>query len=82
MGIVLSLLKDGELGQNKILEALDNPIGVRAVGLSPGMIDILHREIQLVFMAFGTAAIFRAPIGEHALWRNLLRIEKRELSDH
>jgi hypothetical protein len=34
--------------------------------LGPGMVDILHREIELIFVVLGIAAIFRAAIGQYS----------------
>jgi hypothetical protein len=39
------------------VEALDDAVGLRALGLGSGVVDVLDREIELVFVAVvGSAA--------------------------
>jgi hypothetical protein len=40
------------------------------------MIDILHRQVQLVLVAFRVAAVLAAPIREHTQQWDLVRIEQ------
>ena len=70
--IVLQLLDRGielfseddavELVEDCLVEALTNSVRLRALGLGPGMIDILQREIELIFVMPGIAAkgLFRS----------------------
>jgi hypothetical protein len=44
------------------MEALADPICLRALGLGAAVIDVLDREIELVFVALG-ATKFGAAIG-------------------
>jgi hypothetical protein len=48
------------------MKPLDDAVGLRALGLGAGVVDVLHRQIELVFVALGVTAILRAPIGEQA----------------
>ena len=45
---------------------VDHISRLRALGLGARVVDILERQIELVFMMLGIAAIFRATIGQHA----------------
>ena len=40
-----------ELVEDGAMEALANAIGLRALGLGAGVVDVLNGEIELVFMA-------------------------------
>ena len=53
-----------ELVEDGAMEALADAIGLRALGLGAGVVDILDREIELVFVAFA-AAKFGSAIGQH-----------------
>jgi len=57
---VVELVLDG------LVEPLAYAVGLRAVGLRSGMVDILDREVELIGMVFDLAAVFRATIREHA----------------
>ena len=48
----VELLAEGdaiELVEHGLVEALDDAVGLRALGLGSGMVDVLDREIELVF---------------------------------
>ena len=67
-GIEISLqLVDAvvELIQYSAMEALADSIGLRALGLGTAVINVLDREVELVFMALGPAKL-GAAIGQHA----------------
>jgi hypothetical protein len=40
------------------VEALDDAVGLRALGLGSGMVDVFDSEIELVFVAVVGSAIF------------------------
>ena len=44
-----------ELVQDSAVEALANGVGLRALGLGTAVIDVLDREIELVFVALAAA---------------------------
>ena len=44
-----------ELIQDGAVEALADSIGLRALGLGAAVIDVLDREVELVFVALGAA---------------------------
>jgi hypothetical protein len=48
------------------VEALTDAIGLWALGLGAGVIDVLDCKIELVLVMFGIAAIFRPAVGQHA----------------
>jgi len=54
-----------EFVEHRLVEALDNSIRLRALGLGARMVNILDRQIELVFVVLRIAAIFRAPIGQN-----------------
>jgi hypothetical protein len=56
------------------VEALNDSIGLRALGLGSGVVHILDREIELVLMVLGVSAIFRASVGQHAAEPDLVLI--------
>ena len=41
------------------------------------MVDVLHRQVELVLVPLGVAAVFRSPVGEHPAELHLLRVEER-----
>lgn len=55
-----------ELIEHRLVKALDDAVGLRTPGLGARVVDVLHRQIELVFMPLGVTAILRASIGEHA----------------
>jgi hypothetical protein len=60
------------------MEALDDPVGLRAFNLGTGMIDILDCQVQLVFVTFRCAAVLGAAIGQHSLQCHPVLIEERD----
>src|ERR1700751_250767 len=58
------------------MEAFADSIGLRALGLGAAVIDVLDREIELVFMALGAAKL-GAAIGQHARQADVVLVIKR-----
>jgi hypothetical protein len=56
------LAEDGaiELIEHRLVEPLDDAIRLWALGVGARMVDILERQIELVFVVPGVAAVFRA----------------------
>src|SRR5215813_11214974 len=54
-----------KLIQHSAMEALADSIRLWALGLGAAVVDVLNREIELLFMAVG-AANFSAALGQHA----------------
>ena len=54
-----------ELVQDSAMETLANAVSLRALGLGTAVIDVLDREIELVFVALAAAEL-SATIGQHA----------------
>src|SRR5262249_14180740 len=52
-----------ELVQQCLMEPLAYAVGLRALHLGPGVVDILHREVELIFVAIVGAAIFGTTVG-------------------
>ena len=53
---------------------------VRVVGLGPGVVDVLHRQVELVGMVLGFASAhvqdgLGAPVGEDAVQQDALGIK-------
>ena len=63
-----------ELVEHGLVEPLNNSIRLRAFGLGARVIDILERQVELIFMMLGIAAIFRATIGQHAAELHLVGV--------
>jgi hypothetical protein len=55
-----------ELVEHGLVEALADAVGLRALGLGARMIDVLYREIELVFMPLRIATIFAAAVSQRA----------------
>src|SRR6516165_9002631 len=75
----VDLLAEGnpvELVEDGAMEALANAIGLRALGLGAGMVDVLNGEIELVFVAL-RAAKLGAAIGQHARQADAVLVIKR-----
>ena len=53
-----------ELIQHGAMKALADSIGLRAFGLGAAVIDVLDREVELLFAALGAAKL-GAAIGQH-----------------
>jgi hypothetical protein len=47
------------------MKALADAIGLRALGVSARVIDILDREVEFVFVPLRVAAILAAVVGQH-----------------
>src|SRR4029077_1442739 len=63
----IDLLAEGDpvkLVQHSAMEALADAVGLRALGLGAAVIDVLDRQIELVFVTF-PAAELGAAIGQH-----------------
>ena len=58
--------------------ALADTVGLRALGLGAGVVDILHRQVELVFVPLMIAAVFGAAVGEHAAEPNVMLVEERQ----
>ena len=77
----VDLLAEGdavELIEHGFVEALDDAVGLRALGLGPGVVDVLDRQIELVFVAVVGPAIFGPAVGEHALQGNVVLLVERD----
>src|ERR1700691_5355232 len=66
-----------ELIEHRLVEPLDDAIRLRDLGLGARMVDILERQVELIFVVLGVAAIFRAAISQHAAEPHLPRIIER-----
>jgi hypothetical protein len=71
-GYAVKLVKHG------LVEAFDDAVGLRAPGLGSGVIDVLDRQIEFVFVAVVGPAIFSPAVGEHALQRNVVLVVERD----
>ena len=60
------------------MEALADTVGLRPQPHQGPIFDILHRQVQLIFVMLALAALFCAAIGEHAQQRDFLLLEKRQ----
>ena len=66
-----------ELVQHRLVDPFADPIGLGMPRFRAGMINVLHRQIEFVLMAFGRAAIFGPPIGQDPVQGNLVLLEER-----
>jgi hypothetical protein len=58
------------------MKTFADTIGLRVPGLSPAVVDVLYRQIQLVLVVLALSAVFRTAIGEHTQQRDLLFLEE------
>src|SRR2546430_11516499 len=70
-----------EFVQDSAMETLANAVGLRALGLGAAVIDVLDREIELVFMALAAAEL-RATIGQHGATAGCRARRKMAPPDH
>ena len=63
-----------ELVQHRLVEALDDSIRLRVLGLGTGVIHVLNGQVQLVLVMLGVAAILRAAVRQHAGELHLLSV--------
>ena len=76
----IDLLSEGdavELIEHGLVEPLGDSVGLWALGLGARVVDVLERQIELVFVMLRIAAIFRAPIGQDATELNLVGVIER-----
>src|ERR1700757_681013 len=55
-----------KLIQHGLVETLADPIGLGALGLGAGMINVLDREVELILVPLWVPAVFAPPVGQHA----------------
>src|SRR5262249_32605933 len=67
-----------ELIEHGLVEALTDAVGLRALGLSARVIDVLDRKVEFVLVSFGVAAILAAAVGQHAQQLDLVLLEERQ----
>lgn len=66
-----------ELVEHCFMQPLADAVGLRMPRFRARMLDILDRQIQLVRVLFGVAAIFRAAIGEDPQQRDVMLVKER-----
>src|SRR3954470_24496759 len=67
-----------ELVQHGLVEALADAVGLRTLGLGAGLIDVLDRKIELVFVPLRVAAVLAAAVGQHARELHVVALEQRD----
>jgi hypothetical protein len=60
------------------VEPLDDTVGLRAAGLGAGVVDVLDRQVELVFVPVVGAAELGAAVGEQPLQRHAVLLEERD----
>src|SRR5262249_55250857 len=50
-----------------LMQALDDAVGLRALCLGPGMIDVLDGQVEFVFVTIMGTAVLGAAVGQNAL---------------
>jgi hypothetical protein len=48
-----------ELVEQRLMKPFDDAVGLRTLGLGSGVINVLNRQVQRVFLAFRVAAIIQ-----------------------
>lgn len=67
-----------ELVQHRLVEALADPVRLRMPRLGPGVINVLHGQIEFVLMALRGPTVLDPAVGEHTIQRDRLRREERQ----
>lgn len=67
-----------EFIEHGFMEALADPIGLGMSCLGSGMVDVLHGQVEFIFMAFGCPTILGLAVGQRTAQRNLLLFEEWE----
>jgi hypothetical protein len=65
-----------ELSQEGLVEAFADAIGLRALPLGAGMVDMLDRQIQLVLLGVQAPTVLGPSIGYHAAQGSLLGLKE------
>ena len=60
------------------MEPLADAVGLGMVDFGPGMVDVLHRQVQLIGVVLGFPVILGAPVGEDALQLDALLVIEGE----
>src|SRR6202048_2670505 len=55
-----------KLIEHGLVEALADTVGLRALGLSARVIDVLDREVEFVLVPLWIAAVLATAVGQHA----------------
>ena len=55
-----------ELIEHGLVEALTDAVGLRALGLSARVIDVLDREVRFVLVPLWIASVLATAVGQHA----------------
>lgn len=78
-GVELLAERDGvELVHQRLVEALADAVGLRALHTRAGVVDVLHRQVELVLVALPRAAVLRAPNGQDPEQAHVLLLEERD----
>ena len=67
-----------ELIQHSLVEPLADPVRLRMPGLGPGMINVLHGEIQFVLMALVGPTVLGPTVGQDSVQGNLVLLKERQ----
>jgi hypothetical protein len=59
------------------MPSLDDPLGLQTFSRGPGMVNILPRDIQFLFMASGTPPILCPTVRQHSAQRHFVCCEER-----
>jgi hypothetical protein len=66
-----------ELVEHGLVKTLDDAVGLWALHLGAGVIDVLYRQVELVLVALGSAAVFAAAVGQNPVEQHAMIIEER-----
>jgi hypothetical protein len=77
----VDLLAEGdavELVEQRLVEALTDPVILRAACLGAGVVDVFDRQLEFVLVPIMGAAEFCAAIGEHAIDAQPMLVKERD----
>jgi hypothetical protein len=67
-----------ELVLDRLVEALADAIGLRALNPGAGVLDVLNIQVECELVAFPVAAVFRSTIGQDSEQRHAVLLEERQ----
>ena len=77
----VDLLSEGDLVKllkDCLVEPFADPVGLRALGLGFGVLDIIDGQVQLIIMTIKPATVLRTAIGEDPKDRHTVIFKKRQ----
>src|ERR1700749_5084553 len=66
-----------ELVEHGLVKSLDDSVGLWRTSFGTGVINVLHGQIELIFVMLGVSAVLGTPVSQNASERNTVAVEER-----